>query len=341
MDRRYQVFVSSTYEDLIPERREVIWGLLKLKHIPVGMELFPASGADTWTVIERVIDESDYYLVLVAGRYGSTDDDGLSYTEREYEYAMSRNKPVIAFLHGDPGSIAGRFTETDVAKRDRLAEFRTKLAGSRWVGRWHTPENLQAEVVLGMVNLVSERSATGWIRADESVPASEAASLLARVEALTVELDLARAAGRSVAAEVEEFSHGADIHEVAASRRIVLPDQTPDRERITIPLTWDEIFEQLAPLMLADASESKLSDSFHRLVSSRMPPPPSGARSTITSVPQDEFQRVKGQLFRLRLIRESDRKHTVRDPDGYWTLSDLGREYWMQRSAIRRPSAGS
>lgn len=40
MDKRFQVFVSSTYEDLQEERREVMQALLELDCIPAGMELF-------------------------------------------------------------------------------------------------------------------------------------------------------------------------------------------------------------------------------------------------------------------------------------------------------------
>jgi len=42
------------------------------------MELFPASNKKQWTIIKRVIDDSDFYLLIIAGRYGSLgiDDDG-------------------------------------------------------------------------------------------------------------------------------------------------------------------------------------------------------------------------------------------------------------------------
>src|ERR1043166_3605727 len=101
MDKRYQVFVSSTYEDLKEERQEVIQALLELDCIPSGMELFPAASEDQWTLIKRVIDDCDYYLVIVGGRYGSVGPDKKSFTQMEYEYAVSRNKPVIAFLHAN------------------------------------------------------------------------------------------------------------------------------------------------------------------------------------------------------------------------------------------------
>lgn len=46
MDKRYQVFISSTYADLQDERQEVIQALLELDCIPAGMELFPAASED-------------------------------------------------------------------------------------------------------------------------------------------------------------------------------------------------------------------------------------------------------------------------------------------------------
>lgn len=42
MDKRYQVFVSSTFTDLKEERKHVIQTLMEMDCIPAGMELFPA-----------------------------------------------------------------------------------------------------------------------------------------------------------------------------------------------------------------------------------------------------------------------------------------------------------
>ena len=80
MDKRYQVFVSSTYKDLIDERQEVMQALLETDCIPVGMELFPASSDSQWEYIKHIIDECDYYILIIAGRYGSEDADGMSNT---------------------------------------------------------------------------------------------------------------------------------------------------------------------------------------------------------------------------------------------------------------------
>jgi len=65
---RYQVFVSSTFADLQQERRDVIQTLLKMNCIPAGMELFPASDETQLDFIKRVIDDCDYYLLIIAAQ---------------------------------------------------------------------------------------------------------------------------------------------------------------------------------------------------------------------------------------------------------------------------------
>src|SRR5882762_10291457 len=109
----YSVFVSSTFEDLREERGELQKALLKLKCFPIGMELFPSSDDETWDFIKRQLDQADYYVVVIAGRYGSIGPDGVSYSEMEYYFARSIGKPVLAFIHGDPGKISAERSEHD------------------------------------------------------------------------------------------------------------------------------------------------------------------------------------------------------------------------------------
>src|SRR6266550_6253462 len=134
-DKRYQVFVSSTFQDLQEERQEVIQALLELDCIPSGMELFPAANDDQWTLIKRVIDDCDYYLVIIGGRYGTTSKSGKSYTQMEYEYAISKDKPVIAFLHKNPNAIPSGKTDKDEQGKKKLDEFR-EIAKQKLVRFW-------------------------------------------------------------------------------------------------------------------------------------------------------------------------------------------------------------
>ena len=104
MKKKFQVFVSSTYEDLKEERKAVLESLLKSHFIPAGMEYFNASNKQSWDIITKDIDESDYYVLIVAGKYGSLvrgETPEISYTEKEYNYACSIGNGTIIIKYYD------------------------------------------------------------------------------------------------------------------------------------------------------------------------------------------------------------------------------------------------
>ena len=102
MNKKLQVFVSSTYTDLIEERQAAVQAILDAGHIPAGMELFKAGNESQLKTIYKWIDESDVYMLILGGRYGSIEEkSGRSYTQLEYEYALSKNTPVFAVVLSD------------------------------------------------------------------------------------------------------------------------------------------------------------------------------------------------------------------------------------------------
>jgi Domain of unknown function (DUF4062) len=48
VEKKYQIFVSSTYDDLGHERKAVAKTILELGDIPVGMEMFSAADESQW-----------------------------------------------------------------------------------------------------------------------------------------------------------------------------------------------------------------------------------------------------------------------------------------------------
>src|SRR5712691_1217526 len=152
MDKRYQVFVSSTYTDLIVERKKVIQAVIETNCIPAGMELFPAADEEQFKFIKRVLDDCDYYILVIGGRYGSTTAEGISYTEREYDYAVGKDLKVIALIHEKPDEIAYGKSETDSLLRERLAAFRKKVSVARLVKFWKSTEELYAHAVVGLTH---------------------------------------------------------------------------------------------------------------------------------------------------------------------------------------------
>ena len=102
MDKKYQIFISSTYKDLIAEREKARDVILSMYQFPIGMEMFSAADEDQWEIIKETIDSSDYYVLIIGKRYGSVIDNGpdkgISYTEKEYRYAKSIGLPILAYI---------------------------------------------------------------------------------------------------------------------------------------------------------------------------------------------------------------------------------------------------
>ena len=169
--------MSSTFEDLRDERSEVQKALLKLNCLPVGMELFPAADDETWEFIRSQIGDSDYYVLLVAGRYGSLGLDGKSFTEMEFDYAQELKIPTIGFVHRNRGAIARDKSEVDADRVKKLDTFITKVR-LRPVRHFTTPHELALELTTSFVDLIARKPAVGFVRANQAVDLKKYSELL-------------------------------------------------------------------------------------------------------------------------------------------------------------------
>jgi hypothetical protein len=152
--KKYQVFISSTYEELKEERKIIIENLLKLNCIPIGMEMISAS--DTIVdVTKHTIDMCDYLILVLGNKYGSLNSDGISFIEFEYDYAISNNIPVLIFIKNEIDKI-----ETD----SNFVRFREKLLNSHFVNFWRTKHELSYSILVSLKNAFIEIPRMGWTK---------------------------------------------------------------------------------------------------------------------------------------------------------------------------------
>ena len=170
MERKYQVFISSTYEDLKTERQAAISCLLDMNCIPVGMEQFPASSLSQWEYIKKMIDMSDYYLLIVAGKYGSIDpEENISYTEKEYRYSIHKKMPILAFLHKNIDSLPAIKVGATDEERERVKNFHnTVKEAGRLVDFYSNEDELKYKIAMAMPKIINDAPMPGWVRADQA-----------------------------------------------------------------------------------------------------------------------------------------------------------------------------
>lgn len=165
-EKRYQVFVSSTFKDLQEERWEAVKALMMLDCIVAGMESFTAVDEEQFEYIKEIIDDCDYYLLILGGRYGSLAPDGIGYTEKEYEYARSKGIKVIALIHEKPEDLPAEKRETEAAQMARFSAFRERVRAGRLVSFWKEMTDIQKDVAFGMATAMKKFPAIGWVRAN-------------------------------------------------------------------------------------------------------------------------------------------------------------------------------
>ena len=168
MKKKYQVFLSSTYIDLIEARSSIMQALLELDCIPAGMELFPAASESQWKLIQKVIESSDYYIVIVGGRYGSLHKSGLSYTHMEYRYAKRNKIPSIAFIHEDTSQLPSKDCDKDPLIVSKLVDFIKELKNDH-CKFWKEVNQLDGLVSRSLYHLIHNNERPGWIRPNEFI----------------------------------------------------------------------------------------------------------------------------------------------------------------------------
>lgn len=194
MDKKLQVFVSSTYRDLIDERQAAVQAILDAGHIPAGMELFKAGNDSQLQTIYKWIDESDVYMLILGGRYGSVEPtSGKSYTQLEYEYAVSRNIPVFAVVLSDSflaekKKSLGEENVTETEAVERYGEFRS-LIMSRIIREVDDCKDIQLTIHSTLHEFIHDYDLTGWTRngseSDANALLKENRELLKENNALT------------------------------------------------------------------------------------------------------------------------------------------------------------
>ena len=330
MDKRYQVFVSSTYADLKQERARVIQTVIEMDCIPAGMELFPAADEEQFAFIKRVIDDCDYYLLIIGGRYGSTAADGTSYTEKEYDYAISRGLKVIALVHEDPNSIPLGKSEQDPVLRGRLQKFREKVTTNRLVKFWKTAEDLPGLVALSLAYSVKMFPAVGWVRANKA--ASE--DLLAEINDL-----------RKVNAQLQ-----ASVTELAGIPEVVIPDLASLDDNMdfhgtyhstysnreghwTATASWREVFGYISPYLRRHPNAEYVAAILRQALFERSHN--SGYKVTFND---QEFQTVSLQMNALGLVKIEYSEKVGGGYGLFWLLTPAGERLMMEIRTVRKAS---
>lgn len=344
--KKYQVFVSSTYHDLLVERQEIMHVLLELDCIPSGMELFPAADDDQWSLIKGVIDDCDYYIVVIAGRYGSLGPSGQSYTEMEYRYALEIGKPIMAFLHADPLTISAKETEPTDEGKEKLKAFRA-FAQLKMCKLWANADALGSVVSRSLVTLMKQRPGIGWVRGDRILNV-DASNEILRLRDQVAELSTLRTQPPQGSVDLAQ---GDELFEVHVSYRSSKEYETYTWNH-TVQFVWSELFFTVGPMLMGEASTAEINERIRKEVRKRVlttfgeegdtDVDESHQGHDVTDyqieVLLTDLETILVQFIALGYIIQKEKQRSVKDRGDYWTLTPYGLVIMTQLRAVpRRP----
>jgi hypothetical protein len=325
MKTKYQVFVSSTYEDLKEEREQVLKAVLEMGHIPVGMELFSAGDEQQWELIKRQIDDSDYYVVVIAHRYGSRDGK-VSYTEKEYDYAASNKIPILGFVISEDAKWP-KSSIDEGANQRALAEFKNKVK-KKIVNFWTSAEDLHGKVSISLAKAITAYPRPGWIRATGSV-GPEVMTELSRLSKENSELRATLSAATAKIREEREQEEQKILALLSAnmvSVQVGFADKRNEwTEVATVPMT--RIFLLLAPELFVEKSAK---DSGFFLAAMLTPEEIKKERHFRLPWPigYNQVRMWLADFAALGLIEPSAKKHHIKDAEDYWCITEKGKKIY-------------
>ncbi|MEX3812136.1 DUF4062 domain-containing protein [Paraburkholderia sp. BR13439] len=324
MDKKYQVFISSTYTDMRVERQAAVEAILDAGHIPAGMELFAASDKAQMDVIKGWIDESDLFVLILGGRYGSVEpESGKSYIQLEYEYAVSSGKPFFALYLTDSfiqEKTKGPLGLDAIERSDtkKLNEFRA-LVKSKLCSEIHDVKDVHIQIPKSIRSLSATRNLGGWVRAS-SVP--DLGALLQEMTDLreqNTKLKQSQKASSVNVLSADDFDGAPTIDLEIPLTLTYSYGEFDNAELETYHYedewegTYSEIFVRIAPKILQEPIETVVGRYVDAAISEVV-----GKQKA--EVADGDFQKLKIKLVKMGLINLRNSSRGL-----HWCLTDAGK----------------
>ena len=335
MQKKHQIFVSSTYSDLKLERQAAVESILLAGHIPAGMELFAAGDESQMEAIKNWIDDSDIYMLILGSRYGSINQStGLSYTEHEYDYALAQGKPFFALVLSEntidakTKELGLNFREND--NPEKYNKFRERVL-SKISKLVDDCKDIKIGVMQSIQLVEKKYSLHGWVRSDE-LP--DMAPLVKQIAMLAEENTKLK--DNLAAMPVNNLNDGQiqlaglnDSVSITIKYKTRYDSQTFDK---LVTLTWSEIFALIAPKLLSGQNDVYMPAYIADQIFEKI-----GQNSYTREILEQDYQSIKIHLMALNLISVDYLGTTKGGAALFWNLTSLGNKTLLEIRAARKP----
>jgi len=344
MRKKLQVFISSTYVDLLDERQAAVQAVLDAGHIPAGMELFKAGNRTQLETIYRWIDDSDVFMLILGDRYGSIEEEsGKSYTHLEYEYAMQSGKPVFAVILSDSFLKTKESVEVGNSKKSQVQDYQEnlkykgfkELVMSKIIRLANDSKDIMLVIHTTLKEFLEEYDLIGWVRGDDTEANT---SLLLQNNNLNNENRNLREKCNIISKKLEDYQisfeeslafEGKEIEILGTYQEPGSKGPSGIRKQITRTIQkaifWDEMYLLWAPRLLATLNTIKAKQELEWALKDFV--------GRYFSINDNLFNKIKIQYYALGLIDMYEAKTTAGGTAEFVKLTQKGKGYLIQNTA--------
>ena len=298
MRKKLQIFISSTYVDLQEERQAAVEAILASNNIPAGMELFKAGNNSQWDTIKKWINDSDIYMLILGGRYGSIEPNSKkSYTQLEYEYALSINIPVFSVILSEDflnNKTPKDGTAIEHQNKYLYDEFK-KLVMKKMIKYVDDCKDIKLAIFESISELKEENDFEGWTRGLSNSTytnlTEQNASLIKENNELKEQLKQSPIAKRIIE-DNNEFWNKVYVLNTHGWKEFMGSSYD-----LQLSITMHDIYRNLAPLMMVPIKLHQLKKNFEELLHEKH-----ASNFYSFAIEENQFQNIKLQIYSMGLI---------------------------------------
>ncbi|MDR1574598.1 MAG: DUF4062 domain-containing protein [Treponema sp.] len=308
---QYHLFVGSTLDDLKNERRELFRIIMELGHVPLTAEYIDPSEKDSRRLLQKTIEECDYFVALSAYRYAA---------ETEYAIAVQKGIPVIALIIDEKARWKASKKETDAEMIQKVAEYQRKLragAHETWLGTADLCQKAQS-VLIREMNL---NPRAGWVRGDEAIRplvANELARLSGENDMLRRQIKIG--SGEMVARLREQMRKALKLLALNTAP-LSFYYVSGDNWENTRQFRYLRIFKLLAPELALGKTTSEVS----RFLGTVLNPDLEKTVRKDYPTPSNTIKKIMADFELLRLVKCANSGNAG---DEIWEITEYGKELY-------------
>jgi hypothetical protein len=318
---KYHIFIGSTLDDLKNERKELPRIVMELGHIPVTADCLDDSTKNAPQLLQKTIEECDYFIALIAHKY-SVSDEKPNPLVAEHLTAAKRGIPVISLIIDEKARWKSAKMETEAALIKKLDDFKTKLRKGTY-DTWTNTADLCQKAQSLLIQEINLNPRAGWVRSDQAVEpvvANELSRLSSENESLKRQIKTED--GDIVTQLREQLKHAI---KVLALNKVTLSFYYASGENWenTRQFRYLRIFKLLVPELALGKTTAELS----RFLGTVLNPDLEKTVRKDYPTPSNTIKKIMADFSMLKLVKCINGKEGTAD-DEIWEITDYGKELY-------------